>query len=134
MTLLITVIAAVVFTAVWYSTASKSQMKLGVLCWLYWGASLMWMVDAISEYLVAGAEFFHPTPAEMLNDAYLGFSVLALGGVIWIAYLLIRDPKKVVLRLVAPRDSSQLEPAGTSESHPTATSQLESVVAEKSIK
>ena len=49
MTLLVTVIAAVIVTAIWYKTAPKSQMQLGVLCWMYWGASLMWLVDAIFE-------------------------------------------------------------------------------------
>ena len=115
MTLLITVLAAVGVTATWYATAPKSQMKLGVLCWLYWGASLMWLVDAISEYLTEGAEYFNPAPQDMLNDAYLGLSVVALGGVIWIAYLLIKDPKQVLARIVVPRDAVALDSEKTPE-------------------
>lgn len=71
-------------------------MKLHVLCYLYWGASLMWMVDAVFEYVELGAEFFTPAAADMLNDFYLGLSVVALGMIIWIVYLLIKDPKGVV--------------------------------------
>lgn len=93
LTLLITVFAAVIATAVWYRTAPKGTMMVGVLCWLYWGASLMWLVDAVAEYVELGAAMFTPEPPDMLNDAFLGFSAVALGLVIWIAALLIKDPR-----------------------------------------
>jgi len=96
MTLLTTIFAAIVCTIIWYITAPKSEMKVGILCWMYWGASLMWMVDAIFEYAELQAEFFTPAPVDMLNDFYLGLSVVALGLVIWLAILLIKDPKDVV--------------------------------------
>lgn len=96
MTLLTTVFAAVICTVIWYMTAPKSKMMIGVLCWLYWGASLMWFVDAIAEYAELGAEYFTPDPLDMLNDFYLGLSAVALGLVIWIVILLIKDPKGVV--------------------------------------
>ena len=96
MTLLTSVFAAVICTVIWYKTAPKSEMLIGVLCWMYWGASLMWLVDAIFEYVEVGAEYFNPAPADMLNDLYLGLSVVALGLVIWVVILLIKDPKGVV--------------------------------------
>ena len=96
MTLLITVFAAVISTVIWYRGAPESEMKVGTLCLMYWGASLMWLVDAVIEYAEMGAEFFTPAPQDMLNDAYLGLSVVALGLVIWLAVLLIKDPKGVV--------------------------------------
>lgn len=96
MTLLTTVFAAIIATVVWYKGAPKSEMKVGILCWMYWGASLMWLVDAIFEYAELGAEFFAPTPVDMLNDFYLGLSVVALGLVIWLVILLIKDPKGVI--------------------------------------
>lgn len=96
MTLLITALAAVISTAVWYKNAQKSQMMEGVLCWMYWGATLMWLIDAIFEYVELGAEFFTPEPIDMLNDAYLGLSVVVLGLIIWVVILLIKDPKGVI--------------------------------------
>ena len=96
MTLLVTVFAAVVSTAIWYKNAPESKMQLGLLCWLYWGASLMWLVDAIFEYAKLKAEYFTPAPADMLNDLFLGLSVIALGLVIWIVVLLIKDPRGVI--------------------------------------
>ncbi len=96
MTLLVTVFAAIICTIVWYCKAPESQMKLGVLCWLYWGASLMWLVDAVFEYAEIHGEYFNPAPADMLNDLYLGLSVIALGLIIWLIVLLVKDPKGVV--------------------------------------
>ena len=96
MTLLVTVFAAVISTAVWYRNAPESKMQLGLLCWLYWGASLMWLVDAVFEYASLKAEYFTPAPADMLNDLFLGLSVVALGLVIWIVVLLIKDPRGVL--------------------------------------
>lgn len=92
MTLLITVFAALISTVVWYAS-SNNDMKQGSLALIYWGASLMWFVDAAVEYIDMGADYFAPTAADMLNDAYLGFSVVALGMIIWIAMVLIKDPK-----------------------------------------
>jgi hypothetical protein len=96
MTLLTSVFAAIICTILWYKNAPESKMKIGTLCWLYWGASLMWLVDAIFEYSELGAEFFAPAPIDMLNDLYLGLSVVALGLIIWLVILLVKDPKGVV--------------------------------------
>ena len=94
MTLLITVFAAVIATVVWYNIGNK--MSIGVLCFLFWGASIMWFVDAISEYAELKADYFAPAAADMLNDAFLGLAVVALALVIWLIVLLIRDPKGTV--------------------------------------
>ena len=93
MTLLITVFAAIIATVSWYKHAPNDPMRRSFLCYLYWGASLMWLVDAIFEYAEMGAEYFAPAAADMLNDAYLGLSVVALGLVSWLVYLVIRDPE-----------------------------------------
>lgn len=90
MTLLITIFAAAIATIFWYN--SKEERLIGVLAFIYWGASFMWLVDAVSEYAAQGAEYFNQTPEQMLNDGYLGLSVVALGLVIWIIILLIKDP------------------------------------------
>ncbi len=91
MTLLITVFAAVAATVLWY-TKSESGMELGKLSLMYWGASLMWFVDAAAGYIETGAEYFTPAVSDMLNDAYLGLSVVALGLIIWLVIVLIKDP------------------------------------------
>ena len=96
MTLLVTVFAAIISTVVWYQKAPDNHLRLGMLCWMYWGASLMWLVDAIFEYSELQAAYFTPALADMVNDLYLGLSVVALGLVIWVVMLLIKDPKGVI--------------------------------------
>ena len=96
MTLLITVFAAIISTVIWYKNAPKSEMKVGILCWLFWGASIMWFVDAIFEYAELGAKYFTPALSDMANDMFLGLSVVALGLIIWLVVLLIKDPKDVI--------------------------------------
>ena len=96
MTLLTTVFAAIISTVIWYRNAPYDEMKTGILCWMYWGASLMWLIDAIFEYAELGAAYFTPAPIDMLHDFYLGLSVVALGLIIWLIILLVKDPKGVV--------------------------------------
>ncbi len=97
MTLLITVFAAIITTVVWYNR-KDDNMKLGILMFMFWGASLMWLVDAIFEYAELKAEYFNPAIKDMLNDAFLGLCVVALALVIWLVRLLVTDPKGSVKR------------------------------------
>ncbi len=91
MTLLITVFAAIISTILWY-IKPECNMKIGTLTLMYWGAALMWFVDAIAEYIEIGAEYFAPPVADMINDCYLGMSVVALGLIIWLVTVLLKDP------------------------------------------
>ena len=95
MTLLVTVFAAIICTVLWYKKAPQDEMKLSVLCFLYWGASIMWFVDAVYEYAELKAAFFTPAPLDMLNDLFLGLSVIALGLIVWLVVLLVKDPRGV---------------------------------------
>ena len=96
MTLLISIFAAVIFTFLWYKNAPEDKYKFSLLCWIFWGASLMWFVDAIFEFIEKKEEYFTPAAADMLNDSFLGLSVVALGMMVWIVYLIIKDPKGIV--------------------------------------
>lgn len=100
MTLLIAVFAAVITTIIWYTNDKRSQLKLGTLVLMYWGASLMWMVDAVVEYIELVAEYFTPASSDMLNDAFLGLSVVAFGLIIWLVILMVKDPLGVVRKTV----------------------------------
>lgn len=61
----------------------------------------MWLVDSVVEYIEAGAEFFTPAAADMVNDAYLGLSVVALGLIIWVVVLIVKDPEGKVRAVLA---------------------------------
>ena len=96
MTLLITIFAAVISTVVWYTNEKARNLKVSMLVFMFWGASLMWMVDAVVEYMEVGAEYFTPASEDLINDGFLGICVVALALVIWIVALLIKDPNKVI--------------------------------------
>lgn len=96
MTLLVTIIAAVICTVIWYRTAPEDTMKVSTLCFIYWGASLMWLVDAVFEYVQLCAVFFTPSVQDMVNDTFLGVSAVTLGLVVWLVRLLFADPKNVM--------------------------------------
>lgn len=100
MTLLITIIAAVISTAVWYMNSEARKMNIGTLCCMYWGAALMWFVDAVVEFLEMGADYFVPDTQAMLNDSFLGLSAVALGLVIWTVIVLVKDPNGVVKKMI----------------------------------
>ena len=95
MTLLVTVFAAVTVSVLWYRR-KNDEMQLGTLMFLFWGASIMWLVDALFEYAELGADYFAPEAADMLNDLFLGLSVVALALVLWMVMLLITDPNGTV--------------------------------------
>lgn len=96
MTLLITCFAAIAATIIWYTNEKARKLHVGTLCLMYWGASLMWLVDAVAEYLEVRAEFFTPEASDLLNDSYLGLSVAALGLLIWLVIVLVKDPEGTV--------------------------------------
>ena len=87
MTLLTSIFAAIICTVLWYRNDAENDMLLHIPVFMFWGA------DAIFEYAKLGAEYFTPEPLDMLNDFYLGLSVIALGLVIWLVILLVKDPK-----------------------------------------
>lgn len=100
MTLLITIIAAVISTVLWYALECRDTYKLGTLSLMYWGASLMWLMDFVFEYAELGAEYFNQGFADILNDSLLGISVVTLGLGAWLIILLIKDPKGVIKKKI----------------------------------
>ena len=95
MTLLLTVIAAIIATVIWYTNEQRDTYKLGTLSLIYWGASLMWLMDFVFEYAELKADYFVQEFADILNDSLLGLAVIALGLIAWLVILLIKDPKGV---------------------------------------
>ncbi len=93
---IMTAFAAVTATIVWYVNAPEDKYKLGLLSFIFWGATLMWFVDHVMAYLIEGGEFFEIT----LDAALLGVSVILLGLLAWMIALLISDPKGVFSKLL----------------------------------
>ena len=58
----------------------------------------MWLVDAVFEYIQLRAAYFTPSMEDMINDSFLGLSVVVLGLIIWVIEILIKDPENVINR------------------------------------
>ena len=73
---IITIIAALAFTAVWFfqKKAGKSDKAVFLTMLMFWGAALMWACDGIASVL-EGEGFFDISR----EDTILGFIILAFG-------------------------------------------------------
>ncbi|PCN50592.1 hypothetical protein B6U99_03685 [Candidatus Geothermarchaeota archaeon ex4572_27] len=94
MWLIILSFAAVVTTALWYSTAEDDKYMLRFLSAVLWGSAIMVLVDHVMGYLMEGGEFI-----EISAEAtVLGFTLLIAALVVWEIALLLKDPRGVLWR------------------------------------
>jgi peptidoglycan biosynthesis protein MviN/MurJ (putative lipid II flippase) len=94
MWLILTALATIITTVIWYAKSPGDKYKLSLLSLMFWGATLMWLVDHVMAYLTEGGEFF-----EINMDAtLLGISVIILALLVWLIVLLVSDPKGVIRR------------------------------------
>jgi hypothetical protein len=94
MWLIMTALAAIIATAIWYVKAPDDKYKLGLLSLFLWGATIMWLVDHVIAYLTEGGAFFEINPDATL----LGVAVIILALLVWEIVLLVSDPKGVLRR------------------------------------
>lgn len=92
MWLIMTALAAVVATAIWYVKAPEDKYKLGLLSLFFWGATIMWLVDHVMAYVSEGGRFLEIN----LDATLLGVAVIALALFAWEIVLMISDPKGVL--------------------------------------
>jgi peptidoglycan biosynthesis protein MviN/MurJ (putative lipid II flippase) len=96
MWLIMTSLAAIVTTIIWYVKAPEDKYKLGLLSLMFWGATFMWLVDHVMAYLTEGGDFFEIN----LDATMLGVSVIILALLAWLIVLLVSDPKGVLKRVL----------------------------------
>lgn len=75
---IITIVAAIVVTWLWWRRPALRASRLRVLVLTYWGAGLMWSVDVAARVRAGDA------PLDLSwGDALLGVVVVAAGLVAW---------------------------------------------------
>lgn len=89
MCLILTIIAALVSSALWYKKDRKNTYKIGTLALMFWGASLMWLVDSVFA-VFSGEAFFDLS----LDDTKLGALIVACGIAMWLFILVISRSKR----------------------------------------
>lgn len=99
MFLLITALAAIISTVIWYVNAPEDNYRLNILSLIFWGATLMWLVDHIVAFMMEGGEILEIS----LDATLLGFTVVICGLAAWLIALLISDPKGVFKKLLGAK-------------------------------
>lgn len=87
---ILTAIAAIVSTTIWVFLSTQNRKKLSTLCFIYWGATLMWFVDHVISYFADGGKFFDLSS----SATWLGVIVVAFGLLAWGVLLLINKQKE----------------------------------------
>ncbi|MHA1238262.1 MAG: hypothetical protein ACTSSJ_03320 [Candidatus Odinarchaeia archaeon] len=91
MWLVILAMAAALTTAIWYWKAENDVYMLNILSLIFWGTTIMVLVDHVMGYLMEGGEFL-----EMTAEAtVLGIVLVVAALVVWEIILVLKDPKKV---------------------------------------
>lgn len=96
MWLILTAFAAIASTVIWYINAPEDKYKLGLLSFIFWGATLMWVADHVVAYLMEGGEFFEIN----LDASLLAVSVILVALLVWLIVLLVSDPKGVLAKVL----------------------------------
>lgn len=96
MWLILTALAAVITTVIWYIKSPDDKYKLGLLSLMFWGATIMWLVDHIMAFASEGGQFF-----EISTDGtMLGVAVIVLALMAWVITLVISDPKGIFKKVL----------------------------------
>lgn len=97
MWLLILAYSAAITTVLWYSRAENDVYGFKYLASILWGATIMVFIDHLYSYLTEGGEFMEVS----VDSAVLGFSMLLIAILLWIAIIFIKDPRKVLRKEIS---------------------------------
>ena len=84
MCLIITAVAAEISTLIWYLNDNRKELKLAMLMYMFFGATIMWLIDGF--YCLAEGEAFLDLSAD---DAALGVVVVICAVAVWLVALIV---------------------------------------------
>jgi len=92
MWLIILAYTAVIATLLWYRSAENDVYLFKYLALISWGATVMFFIDHVYSYLTEGGEFIDLSIDAIMLGIVLQLFILVL----WLALLLLKDPKHVI--------------------------------------
>jgi len=92
MWLIILAYTAVIATILWYRSAENDIYLFKYLALISWGATVMFFIDHVYGYLTEGGEFIDLSTDAIVLGIILQLFILVL----WLALLLLKDPKHVI--------------------------------------
>lgn len=95
MWLIVLAFAATIATAIWYTQAENDKYLLKYLSLIFWGTTIMVLVDHVVPFIMeGGGEFFEvSTEATVLSGI-----MVVVGLAVWEGILLFKDPKRVLFK------------------------------------
>ncbi|MBS7633655.1 hypothetical protein KEJ15_08615 [Candidatus Bathyarchaeota archaeon] len=86
---------ATIATAIWYTQAENDRYLLRYLSLIFWGTTIMVLVDHVVPFIMeGGGEFFEvSTEATILTGV-----MIVVGFAVWECALLLKDPKRVLFK------------------------------------
>jgi hypothetical protein len=95
MWLIVLAFAATIATAIWYTQAENDKYLLKYLSLIFWGTTIMVLVDHVVPFIMeGGGEFFEvSTEATVLSGI-----MVVVGLAVWEGALLLKDPKRVLFK------------------------------------
>lgn len=94
MTLLIIWCAAIISTVVKLKWDKQNQQHVSTLALIYWGASLMWVIDAMYQYIELRDKYWSDLVKNSISDLYLGILMIAIGVIMWQGMIQIKGFKE----------------------------------------
>jgi hypothetical protein len=95
MWLIILAFAATIATAIWYTQAENDKYLLKFLSLIFWGTTIMVLVDHVVPFIMGGGgEFFDVS----IEATVLSGIMVVVGLAVWEGALLLKDPKGVIFR------------------------------------
>lgn len=95
MWLIILAFAASIATAIWYTQAENDKYLLKFLSLIFWGTTIMVLVDHVVPFIMeGGGEFFEVSTEAMVLSGVM----LIVGFAVWEGALLLKDPKGVIFK------------------------------------
>ncbi|MCR5666487.1 MAG: hypothetical protein K6G01_06620 [Eubacterium sp.] len=92
MTLLLTLISAIAVTIAYRYSEKAKVLRFRILCYLFWGASIMWTVDEIFVLMEEKSNYPVAFMENVGDDALLGICVIVLAFAIWGVMLFFKKP------------------------------------------
>ncbi|WP_352400853.1 hypothetical protein [Anaerotignum sp.] len=88
----IMILLAAIVSTIFRFRLPQNKYKLNNLCFIYWGAALMWFVDHVIAFFIEGGEFFEIT----LDATFLGIIVVLGGLFLWAIISFLKTFRKPI--------------------------------------
>lgn len=89
MTFIIIIAAAIICTVAWRKKSARPEMKIGLLCLIYWITFILCAAEAVLRFIKYKELPFVMNIGAIIHDSYTGIGILAVGLIIWLVIVIL---------------------------------------------